>query len=267
MMKNNQKLRPRFFAYSLKDLKNKGHLSFLCTGRSKNYITHLLDQPFDGYISNAGACVVYQGKMIYSRCLDPELVRRIEETFDKYGVAYDHECDDYDYIKEKMVSDLFQDDDPDVQKQKIKQYLKENSTLPMEQYNGQAVYKISYTCDSYDQIKQAAKELEDKVSIAINPAFSKVAGDLLYDGVNKGEAIRQLVAYLGLSMDDTIAFGDSMNDIEMLKACHTAVVMDNGDEETKKYADIVCGSVEDDGIYYELIRLDLIDPEKPLQPA
>ncbi|MBR4471774.1 MAG: HAD family phosphatase [Erysipelotrichaceae bacterium] len=250
--------------YALNELRKNGHLSFLCTGRSKNYITHLLSLPFDGYISNAGACVVLRGKTIYSRYLNPLLIRKIEDVFDRCGIAYDHECDDYDYIKEKMISDLFRDDDPDIQKEKIARYLKENSTLPMKEYNGQPVYKISYTCDDHKQIRQAAEELKDDVSIMVNPAFSKIAGDLLYEGVNKGEAIKQLISYLNLSMEDTIAFGDSMNDAEMLKTCEIAVVMGNGDEKTKKYADIVCESVEDDGVYQELIRLGLIDPEVPL---
>lgn len=239
-------------------LKENGHLVFLCTGRSKNYIAHLLNLGFDGYIANAGACVMYRNKLIYARQLDPKLVRKTEEIFDRYDIPYDHECEDFDFIKEKMISDMFEDKDPIAKQEKIRRFLKENRTKPMEEYKGEAVYKISYTCDGYEQMKQAADELAEFYSIKINPAFAKITGDLLYEGVNKGEAIRQLISYLDLNIQDSIAFGDSMNDIEMLKACHTAIAMGNADETTRKYADAICESVEEDGIFYELKRRKLI---------
>ena len=72
-------------------LKENGHLVFLCTGRSKNYIAHLLNLGFDGYIANAGACVMYRNKLIYARQLDPKLVRKTEEIFDRYDIPYDHD--------------------------------------------------------------------------------------------------------------------------------------------------------------------------------
>ena len=239
-------------------LKKNGHLIFLCTGRSKNYIGHLNTLGFDGFIANAGACVYYHGQKVFGHYLDQDVVKRIETIFDRYDIAYDHECDDYDYIKEKMISDMFYDPDPVKQKEKIAVFLKENSTLPMEEYRCQPVYKISYTCDDQKQMRKAADELSDIIRIVINPAFSKITGDLLYEGVDKGSAIKALISYLGLDMKDTIGFGDSANDIEMLKACATSIVMGNGDEETKKYADSVCKSVDDDGIYYELLRRHLI---------
>ena len=49
-----------------------------------------------------------------------------------------------------------------------------------------------------------------------------------------------------------------MNDYEMIKVCHHAVVMGNGVKELKQYASSICESVEDDGIYHELKRLGLL---------
>ena len=48
-----------------------------------------------------------------------------------------------------------------------------------------------------------------------------------------------------------------MNDYEMIKFCHHGVVMANGSQELKQYADSICESVDDDGIYHELKRLNL----------
>lgn len=65
--------------------------------------------------------------------------------------------------------------------------------------------------------------------------------------------------YLNIPIEESICFGDSMNDYEMIKVCHHAVVMGNGTEELKKYATTVCKSVYDDGVYHELKRLGLCD--------
>ena len=76
-------------------------------------------------------------------------------------------------------------------------------------------------------------------------------------GVNKGTGIIKVLEKLNISVDDSIGFGDSMNDLEMIETCGYSVVMDNGDEMLKRIADYVCESVENDGRYHELKRLEL----------
>ena len=62
-----------------------------------------------------------------------------------------------------------------------------------------------------------------------------------------------------MKMADTIAFGDSMNDYEMLQVCNHSVAMENACQELKESADCVCESVENDGVYYEMERLGLFE--------
>ena len=76
-------------------------------------------------------------------------------------------------------------------------------------------------------------------------------------GVNKGTGIIKVLEKLNISVDDSIGFGDSMIDLEMIETCGYSVVMDNGDEKLKRIADYVCESVENDGVYHELKRLEL----------
>ncbi|MCI8920007.1 MAG: HAD hydrolase family protein, partial [Eubacterium sp.] len=62
----------------------------------------------------------------------------------------------------------------------------------------------------------------------------------------------------GADMADTVAFGDSMNDQQMLEYAGVAVAMGNSCQELKDIADIVCESVEEDGVYCEFKRMNLI---------
>ncbi len=64
--------------------------------------------------------------------------------------------------------------------------------------------------------------------------------------------------YFGAPLADTVAFGDSMNDYDMMKAAGFSVAMGNACEELKRMADVICESVWEDGVYHEFQRLKLI---------
>ncbi|MBR4461443.1 MAG: HAD family hydrolase [Erysipelotrichaceae bacterium] len=67
-------------------------------------------------------------------------------------------------------------------------------------------------------------------------------------GVDKGKALARFCEMMDIPIEESIAFGDAQNDINMLDAAGTAVVMENGTPEAKKHADLICASNNDDGI-------------------
>ena len=68
-----------------------------------------------------------------------------------------------------------------------------------------------------------------------------------------------MVKYLGLQMDNVMAFGDQLNDLEMLSTVGVGVAMGNGHEKLKAIADHVAEPLEQDGIYRFLMKAGLID--------
>ena len=89
-------------------------------------------------------------------------------------------------------------------------------------------------------------------------AWWDCAVDIIPDGSGKGNAIKKVVEHLGLSLDEAIAFGDGGNDADMLLAAGVGVAMGNAADSVKAVADEVCGSVDEDGIYYYLKEKGLI---------
>ncbi|MBR2507935.1 MAG: HAD family hydrolase [Bacilli bacterium] len=65
---------------------------------------------------------------------------------------------------------------------------------------------------------------------------------------SKARAVEIIASHYGISMEDTIAFGDDQNDIEMLQTCGTGVAMENGISELKLMASCICPSNENDGV-------------------
>jgi signal recognition particle subunit SRP54 len=77
-------------------------------------------------------------------------------------------------------------------------------------------------------------------------------------GHSKGTAIEFITSYLGADMKDTIAFGDSFNDMPMFETAHTSVVMGNGEKELDEYVTFRTTDEQEDGILNAMKRLELI---------
>lgn len=77
------------------------------------------------------------------------------------------------------------------------------------------------------------EQYKDKLKIAI-------AGDMWMDcmalGVNKGEAIKKLQENLEITPEETMAFGDQLNDLEMLSQAYYSFAIGNARQEVKDAA-------------------------------
>lgn len=72
--------------------------------------------------------------------------------------------------------------------------------------------------------------------------------------VSKGTALTFLCSYLGISPEETIAFGDGENDISLLNAAGLSIAMGNAVPEAKDSADYVTASNDENGIVTALNR-------------
>ncbi len=67
-------------------------------------------------------------------------------------------------------------------------------------------------------------------------------------GVNKGSALRELAAYMGIPLERVVAIGDEQNDISMLRIAGLAVAMGNASGEVKAVADSVAPTNDEGGL-------------------
>lgn len=76
--------------------------------------------------------------------------------------------------------------------------------------------------------------------------------------LNKAKTIERLAKYLDIKKNEIIAFGDGENDIQMIKMVGMGIAMSNGIDELKENADDIADSVEEYGTYYKLKELGII---------
>ena len=71
---------------------------------------------------------------------------------------------------------------------------------------------------------------------------------VMNDEACKSKAVVKIAEHYGVSLEETVAFGDDSNDINMLKYCANGVAVENAIDEAKAAAKFICGSNEDDGV-------------------
>lgn len=79
--------------------------------------------------------------------------------------------------------------------------------------------------------------------------------DAMQPGVSKASGIAQLAEHYGIGRDEVMAFGDSMNDYEIIRFVGTGCAMENARPALKAVADRVVGCNRDHAVQQELRRV------------
>lgn len=202
----------------------------------------------DAVIHLNGTKITAGGELIYEHCMDRTLVKRLLEFAEgkDFAIGLTTGTEDY-YMNPQFVTahDLFRWGQSD-----------RNYQNPWELLH-RKVRTLTYIG------APTGVELVEKAFPEVKlPMFSSNTGaDIIELAASKAEGLKRLCAYYGISMKDTVAFGDSMNDYEIVKAAGIGVAMGNAREELKAAADYVTTAIGDDGIWNACVKLGLIDAE------
>ena len=137
---------------------------------------------------------------------------------------------------------------------------KDMNLRPMEEYQGQPVYKITVACESKEDMDLAYQEFRQDFELCIQDLGGDgfVNGELVNRCFHKGKAVERVCTYLGIPVEDSMAFGDSMNDLEMIQTVGIGFCMADGNEKVKAAAAEICPPAAEDGIYRMFEKYGLI---------
>ena len=129
----------------------------------------------------------------------------------------------------------------------------EASNQDYEKYNiGMVGFLDDAICDkAYDKLAEYASVEKHNISASF---------DINIKGVNKAIGVDRVREYLKIDYENTYAFGDGINDIQMLKAVAHPVIMANSNKQLKQYNFEETDDVLDDGFYNYLVKHKLIKP-------
>jgi len=230
-------------------LNENGIIPVICTGRSRSMIfKSIMDIGFKDVVAGAGTYVEVNSEEIYRVDMKPEDIDEIVEAMVKYGfnpIPEGHDNlyykDDINTAKYKEIFDLYYSELSEFMKpiRKGETYAAKVSGQFTDKSNKQAM--IELFADRYDIVDHRGVLLE-----LIPAGFSKATG------------IEKFLKATGIKRENTYAFGDSGNDLEMIKYVAHGVAMGNSAEDVKEAADYVTDTIDNDGVYKGLKNYGLI---------
>lgn len=242
---------PESTKIAIKQLRENGHKAFVCTGRAMGNVNDPQFDAigFDGFIAACGNHVEMDGKILYENNMPYEHVKLIYDVSRKCNLPIIYEGTTYQwldregfegdgyisYIVEKLRdSAVFLDECEleDIQANKFSALLNEDTD-----YEGIK----EALCVDFDMLDHG-----DGIIEAVPKGTSKATG------------IAWLCEYLGVSIEDTYAIGDSINDLEMLEFVGHSIAMGNASEAAKEKAEYVTTHIHEDGILNALKHYGLI---------
>ncbi|MDU5149580.1 Cof-type HAD-IIB family hydrolase [uncultured Anaerococcus sp.] len=163
-------------------------------------------------------------------------IKNIAKNYENLQVAF--YTDDYLYIDEKNPNEAFIHD---------KNILK-METRDTAAYENEPICRINIMgkkelLDNFQ--KENLSILEENFSTMRNETFSF---EILNKNSSKGKSLEFLSDHLNIERDQVMAFGDNVNDIEMIEYAGTSVAMENGKNELKSKAKYLAKSNSHDGV-------------------
>ena len=256
---------PRSATVAIREARSKGHKAFISTGRTHDSIPPAVSEiGFDGGIFSAGGIVVLGDQILTQHHMSDRKVDAVIQYMKEYPVFYVLETPDGRFHSENGEAILAQTDMTGIPldlQQLTAEILLDPTARPMSEYCGQSVFKIAYHAPLprfSDELTEAFRDVAKVVPFHNIPGLPIEIGEVSDPMVNKARAMLDLCGHFGMTAADCIAFGDSMNDSEILETAGIGVAMGNAEESLKAIADMVCDRCENDGIARAIHELGLI---------
>ena len=224
-------------------LRRKGIKTVISSGRPLMLIPQM-PVDFDGYITvNGGYCFVGNQVLLRNAIDSDDSLRWLDyvEKNDLTTMCFTERemfINRIDHVAEAMRNQLGFEMPP---------------VLPLSEMRGRETYQ-------FIAVQPAEKDAEvlGTLSHCRMPRWHPLFTDLIPEGSSKAVGIECLLKHFDIRREETMAFGDGANDIEMLDYVGTGVAMGNAADIVKAHADYVTDSSDDDGIANALTRLGII---------
>ncbi|MBZ5749528.1 HAD family hydrolase [Metabacillus rhizolycopersici] len=246
------------------NLRNEGIFVFIATGRAVEEIAGLVPEGFqvDGVITSNGMAGYVGNKEVFKHSLELELVETIIEKARENKVYYEL----FPYGTSRVI--LNQDKqyveneirDPKPDGVEMNEWLSRKDALKgkiawIDNIEGNEFSKFYFFARTKEHINRWKAELEQlkQEKDFTTSTSSDINVEVMVANVNKATGIKQMLKYFNLSEEETLAIGDSNNDIQMLQFVSHAVAMKNASDHIKDIADDITElTCDEDGVYHYL---------------
>ncbi|MDD6071932.1 MAG: HAD family hydrolase [Clostridiales bacterium] len=245
-----QHIMPESTKEALKKAKENGHKIFINTGRVKTAIDkHLLNFGFDGLVCGCGTYIEYEGKELLHKSFSKEQCRKYAKLLKDYGYQTVFEGKDRIFMEGEHGPGSFLEF--------IYNYFSKNSDYPIESPEHEAFIFDKFTTVQQENCNRTAFEQTFGEEFTMIPHTKEVL-EMVPKGYSKASGIRFLEEYLKEAHEECYAFGDSVNDMEMLKYVPHSIAMGNSMQPVFEVAEYTTKVITEGGIWNALSHYGLI---------
>jgi len=185
---------------------------------------------FDGCVWMNGATAKAGNILVYQKLLPIEQVRGLLLAADSAGLRIVAESDDWHYGNFSVSEEW--------------PFLKQSKVVDFNELDI-VIEKVYAIVNTPEDVKVIERHLpEDTYAYFSRDGF----GMVMHKEAVKSKAVTALADHWGVMREDIVAFGDDVNDIELLKFCGIGIAMGNALDETKAVADQSCDTNDNDGL-------------------
>lgn len=241
--------------WAIERLHANGHRAFLCTGRSRAFVPPYIEElGLDGIIAGISTYIELGGKCLFNREIPQETALRSVRVLRENGLIPLLEGTEYMYYDTNEYNvqvDWFAD--------LITAQLA-GKRRPITGNEGELI--LARSAQSAAGVQRTARLPEllagDYDFIWHGGGFAGGTIEMVPKGFSKATGISALCRELNISLHDTVAFGDSSNDLAMLEAAGFSVAMGNASAELAARADYRTAPWDRGGVTQALEHLSLI---------
>lgn len=241
---------PKDTTEAIRRLREKGNIAVLCTGRTKSMIfPEILEVGFDGIISGAGTYVEYGGRELFRYVMPDKLIWEVISAMKKQGIMAIAEGIEHIYFDKAFMPEDY------IPVYELYRSAVGENVIDIQEQTHITVSKISGAAKNDENVLKMKELFGDRFTFV---KHRNQYLEMIPDGYSKATGIRRLMEYLHIPLENTYAFGDSMNDYEMLKYVKYGVAMGNAEEAFKREMNYVTEDYDKGGIALALQRFGLI---------
>jgi len=212
-------------------LREIGHKVFISTGRSTAYIPSeiALKDNFDGFIAGSGAHVKLGDTELNNSLVPHSIVKKICDFFIQHNVPGILEGEHHMYY----FSDI---------------KFKKNDWIYLDNKTVDRLIDEATPIQKFSIDGTAPQALADFLGKDCLVMQHKGYAEITVSGLSKAVGIEAVISHLGMPREQTIAIGDSMNDMEMIQYAGLGIAMGNAVDELKAASDMITDTADNAGL-------------------
>ncbi len=256
---------------ALKKLRQKGIICGIATGRGKAQIPATIDQKlFDVFVTYNGQLVFTPRTNIYQRIFPKSVVEHLASYADRHGREALFGTENsfsgsgfmkkgqgrkiptvFHYIPKSFASFIVRKGTKWLSKSKKYHRYEKMNLLEKDIFQCVMISSLSET--------EALRKEFPECDVTRSSTYTI---DIIPKGGSKLVGIQKALEFFELELSQTMVFGDSWNDLEMIESAGIGIAMGNGNSEVHKVAKDITTSNDHNGIYEALLKHKIIEKEE-----